>query len=124
LRVPPIIAARVLSDVIDKFRRSARSVEDKQAIVECSRLLRRLRASLPRRPRHRPRNWIVRQARADAVHEFELMRLKYRNDGLSRDEAIERAATEVAPCYAVKPATIKSWWAHPGRRLWPGRRRK
>jgi hypothetical protein len=118
ISVPAIVFPRILEAVIDQLRRAARAADDKRKIVECSKMLKRFRATLPRRPRNRPRHdYAQRVAQEQAVREFEDRRLQLmRHDRLAGNAAIVQAAQDVAPCYDVRPATIVSWWAHPERR--------
>jgi hypothetical protein len=121
VRVPPEVADRVLSDLIDRLRRYARgmgSVESKQKIIVINRLLTQWRRSTIRpRPRHRPRkNWFERFVQDEAVREFNQRRSQLTESGLRRDDAEDKAAAEIGANYEVSPATLISWSAHPGRR--------
>lgn len=120
VRVPAEVAERVLGAVLAKCRRGA-SANDKPALIEANRLMRKLsahvRAQKPR-PKHRPhKNWFLRRAAKIACYELkqrqrELMSL----EGLSSGDALHQAAEEIAPGYFVQSATLISWWANPGRR--------
>jgi hypothetical protein len=128
LRVPPAVFVRLISAEIDRLRREARAaglVEVKQKLIDANRLLQRCRASLPRRPKHRPAKSFARRiAETEAIHEFDLRRRQLMRSGHARDEAIDQAAEKVAFEYGVKPATLISWWQHPGRRRPKPRRRR
>jgi hypothetical protein len=109
LHVPPVIAARIL---IETLRRAA----DAQSISEAKRLQRRLRTRLPGRPKLRPvKNRIERYVRERAVQEFDRRQWALRGRGLSREDAIARAAEEAALDSGVSPDTVISWWQHQGR---------
>jgi hypothetical protein len=126
LSVPPVVAIRILSDVLDKLklRRSALTADDKQAINAAKVELRRALATLPRRSKHRPRkDWLAQRNEIEAVQEFDQLFRRLMKKARGRDEAIAQAAGEVAPCWGIKPATLISWWAHPGRRAWTIRQR-
>jgi hypothetical protein len=126
------VAERVLSDVIDKLRRTIRTMppgEDRQQVKQqvdaVNREFKRWRAKLPRRPRHRPRKSFARKVdESEAIHEFDLRRRQLQQSGCTRDEAIEQAAERIASKHGVKAATLISWWQHPGRRAPRPRRRR
>ena len=119
LPVPTEVARRVFTDLIDKFRRSAKaanSIDAKRAIISVNRDLEAWVSTLPRRERNRPRkNWFQQALESEAVRELELRRRQLKDSGLTSNEAINKAAAEIAPDYQVKPATLISWWKHPGR---------
>jgi hypothetical protein len=117
LRFPPAIVERILSGLIDKLRRAATSPEDRRAIIDLNRVFKRWRATLPRRPNHRPRTSPL--AYEAAVFEFAERRWQLINRRKRRRtpaEATKEAARATALCYGVSPATILTWVDHPGRR--------
>jgi hypothetical protein len=68
------------------------------------------------RPKHRPRkNWWLRRWEQTAVAQFDCRRRELA-EVLSRDDAIDQAANEIAPHFRVGPATLITWWGNPGRR--------
>jgi hypothetical protein len=100
--IPPKVAVRILQSLIDKARVCARRANDvaaKKAVIRANKLLKQVRASLPRRPRHRPRrHWRIQ---GDALDEFRMLR----SSGLSRHDA----AAEAARGRGVRPATVLYW---------------
>jgi hypothetical protein len=117
VRVPAVIAERVLTDVIDKYGRNAPVA----VLADTKRLLRILRNRLRkerRRPNHRPRgSWFKQRTERIACDKLEQRwrELMY-SENLSRDDAIQKAAEEIAPGYYIRPATLLSWRANPKRR--------
>jgi hypothetical protein len=107
--VPPAVAVRILQNLIDKARVRARCANDvaaKKAVICANKLLKQVRASLPRRPRHRPgRHWRMQNG---ALEEFRILR----SNGLSRHDA----AAEVAPRWGVRPGTVLYWDDHTAAR--------
>ncbi|MGE0060914.1 MAG: hypothetical protein AB7T86_02420 [Xanthobacteraceae bacterium] len=90
--VPPAIAQRMLADL--KAQLQGRSLK----------------------PKHRPRkNWWSRRWEQTAVAQFDSRRLELQAEGLRRDDAIQQAASEIAPNYYVDPTTVISWWRNPAR---------
>jgi hypothetical protein len=84
------------------------------------RILADLRAQQQRgrslRPNHRPRkNWWLRRWEQTAVAQFDHRRRELMIAGQSRDDAIQQAAREIAGDFFVRPETLISWWANPGR---------
>jgi hypothetical protein len=127
LRVPPEVANRVLSILIDRLRRSAKSkrlIESKERIIVISRLLTQWRRATFKPGTGRPRkNWFERLVQDEAVHNFKRRRSQLTECSFNRDDAEHKAAAEIAPDYKVKPATLISWSCHPGRRRSRSRKR-
>jgi hypothetical protein len=93
VQIPPQIARQMLADL--RARQRGQSL----------------------RPKHRPKkNWWLRRWEKTAVAQFDRRRRELQTEGKPREEAIQQAADEVAGNYFVRPATIISWWANPGRR--------
>ena len=97
MRVPREAVFRVFEKVLDRCARNRNaSPADRSAIARTRRLLTRVK---PRKPKHRPRKswWLKRQATM-AVGELwrRVFELVY-TEGLSRDDAIKKAAKEIAP---------------------------
>jgi hypothetical protein len=120
LTVPAVVAEKVLTSVVNNCRVNA-STSNRRMLTEAKQLLRMLRAHIRAqnpRPRHRPKkNWFLKRAERIAVGELKrrCRELMYA-EGLSRGDAIDQAAEEIAPGYDISPGTLISWYANPARR--------
>jgi hypothetical protein len=92
VQVPPQIVKRMLADLSAQQR--GRSL----------------------RPKHRPRkNWWLRRWEQTAVSQLDRRRRELQAEATPSNDAICQAAAEIAGHYLVRPATLISWWANPGR---------
>jgi hypothetical protein len=138
LLVPPVIAARILADLIARCRPNIADADKstRTKFAEARRLLRKLKDRVRRRrPFRRPRsNWVVRHARIEMVTELKELALRYaRQRKLAAKpgthehiafNARQDAAREVAIPHGIAKATLLSWAANPGRYLRRRRPRK
>ena len=119
--VPPEAVFRISEKVLDRCARNRNaSLADRSAIAQTRQLLKREK---PQKPKNRPRKswWLKREANMAVGELWRRMHELVDKEGLSRGNALDKAAKEIAPDVpigrgrSVKPSTLIGWFANPGR---------